>query len=94
MALAGVNTGVLSLILSNVTNAGVPGHEIDLELAGLVNGTHQHWAVPAVDVGDRLEVAIVDAADADRPAREDHDSTQFKEEAEREYYERLKAKYG
>jgi hypothetical protein len=89
---AGVESGVLSAVLSGVITPTAPP-ELSLEVAGLTGDTHMYWAEPKVRVGDHIDIRIVDADTVDAPVRERRESPEQMEQAERRYYERLKAKY-
>ncbi len=65
-----------------------------MDIGGLVAGTHLKWSEPRLQVGDRIEVRIVDAESPDAPMSEHRDSAEAIANAERAYYEFLKKKYG
>ena len=93
IALAGVPEGVLSIILSSLSRPPENSSELTLEIGGYVQETHLHWAQPSVSVGDRIEILVLDALEADPPIREHREPRAEREQAERQYYERLKQKY-
>jgi len=96
---AGVgDKGVLSAIVTWVlrTADGVPSpSELSLSVGGLAADAHLEWPAPRhLAVGDEVTVRIVEAAEADPPARERRDDPAFVAAQERKYFEHLKAKYG
>lgn len=93
VARAGVPGGVLTAILTAVHNPSGRSPELMLEIGGYVQETHLNWAQPPVRAGDRIEIRIVDAENADPPVHEHRESQAQREESERQYYERLKQKY-
>jgi hypothetical protein len=94
LALAGVgDRGVLTAILSWVSQPENNRAELMLELGGLTADEHKRWPDKSLAVGDHLEVIIVEAPWPDVPTIEPRAKARDEAE-ERRYYERLKAKYG
>jgi hypothetical protein len=93
VARAGVGEhGVLTAVLSWVSQPENNRSELILELGGLTGDEHKRWPDKSLSIGDQLEVVIVDARWPDVPVIERRDQA-YEETAERKYYERLKEKY-
>jgi hypothetical protein len=93
LALAAVDGGVLTAIVSSVYKDGATIPDSAVSIGGLSHGTHLDWGEKAVGIGDRIEIVLVEAERSDPPIRERHESETFNAQAERRYYERLKQKY-
>jgi len=92
VALAGVESGVLGAILSNVTEPEDPVEKAWLSVSGFVQNVHLDWADLALKVGDRLEITLVEG-EPDPPARERPEPVEGDEESYRRYSEQLKQKF-
>jgi hypothetical protein len=68
--------------------------DLSLQVGGLAKDAHLNWASPRkLKVGDKVVVTIVDTKKPDPPSRTKRDDAALVEASERQYYERLKAKY-
>jgi hypothetical protein len=99
LALAGVgNDGVLHAIVGWVHPEGRSLEEpadLDLSVGGLLDEAHLRWVEDRpLQVGDRVEVLVVEAEAPDEPTREARDDRALVEASERKTYERLRRKYG
>jgi hypothetical protein len=74
--------------------AGAAPEALSLDIGGLAQNAHLDWGARMLQVGDRVEIEVVEAAHADRPAGERRDDAALVQMSERKYYEHLKAKYG
>jgi len=96
IALAGVSgDGVLTATLWRRQFSDAEGAPADVgfDIGGLVGDAHLRWAKRELQVGDHLEIAVVEAEQCDVPAKEKRDDAALKEQVERRQYEHLKRKY-
>jgi hypothetical protein len=96
VAMAGVGeSGVMHAIVGWVSREGRPDDErpdLELRVGGLVADAHLEWVERPLQVGDRVEVIVVEGEPS--PAtREKRDDKALIEESERKTYQRLKRKY-
>jgi hypothetical protein len=95
---AGVgDVGVLTVVVSAVFRdpaAGRGESELSLEVGGLASGERRAWpGTDALAVGDEIVIRVVETTTPDAPERVSRTDPAFAEAREREYYERLRAKY-
>ena len=64
-----------------------PGEELRLHVGGLRNDTHMSWSDRSLEFGDRIEVVLAKAVEADAPATEKR-RDRTREEALRSDYEK------
>ena len=99
VALAGLGEdGVLNAIVGWVCQEGKSPAEpctLDLSVGGLDARAHLRWVEDRpLEVGDHVEVTIVDSDEPDSPRREARDDNALARVSERRYFEHLKKKYG
>jgi len=58
------------------------------------DGEHLRWLARALKVGDKVTISVLDKDTYDEPKRREPYIARVEEQHEREYYERLKKKYG
>jgi hypothetical protein len=94
VSFAGVDHGVLSTILTATRQPRADSCEVFLNVGGLVQHMHKDWAQTELQIGDRIEVLLLEG-EPDPPMRERKEDEALRDnaEAERRYYERLKQKY-
>ena len=68
VAFAGVESGVLSAILTNITEPEDPTEKAWLNVGDFVQNTHLDWATLTLQIGG-LEITLVEG-EPDPPARE------------------------
>jgi hypothetical protein len=72
--------------------------EIELRIGGLLQSQssgkeHVDWLQRALRVGDRIVLTVADSREVDPPAQRTREDPEFTETMEREYYQRLKARF-
>ena len=104
------DVGVVSLIASRVRRAAVdpasgrpiPGQveeELTLDVGGLEHDpdgapVNVRWLRQSLEVGQRIILTVVDAAEADSPEHRERQDPAWTQQRKREYYERLKREFG
>jgi hypothetical protein len=90
-------TGVLNAMVTWVSRSA-PGvlepSDLRVQVGGLNGGEQMEWAVPRnLQIGDEVFIKVVITEAPDPPTRTQRDDRALVEAEERNYYERLKAKY-
>lgn len=71
--------------------------EIDVRVGGMFahqsGNEHVEWLQRELRVGDRILVTVTDSSDVDPPTHRRSEDPELMEKMEREYYERLKARF-
>ena len=85
---------VLSAILSYVSAR----NELELSVGGLIASEalpieNVSWLDRDLEIGDRIVLTIVDAHELDAPVSRTQEDPALREQQERRYYERLKARF-
>ena len=89
----GVLTAAVTWVYREAPGVSEPS-ELRLEVGGLSQDSHLRWPAPRLlNVGDEVNIRIVETNEADPPARIEREDRAFVESEERKYYERLKLKY-
>jgi hypothetical protein len=70
-----------------------PSAQAGLAVGGLSKGIHRQWPGRALKAGDRVTIAVAAARTFDRPAREEPQDPQRREQQERRYYQVLKRRF-
>jgi hypothetical protein len=91
---AGVgDDGVVTTIVTWV-GGGPRGTKIDLHIGGLGNHENLLWANRDLQVGDVVQVRVVDVETPDEPFKREREAPALVERDRRRYYEELKKEYG
>ncbi|MGB3639780.1 MAG: hypothetical protein WBA07_01510 [Rivularia sp. (in: cyanobacteria)] len=92
--------GSLSAITSWLKRTdGTSEEEMKLNVGGLTedsegNNIFLKWIIDrSLEVGDELNIKIVQASEVDKPISEKREEANFIEEQQRRYYEKLKQKF-
>jgi hypothetical protein len=72
--------------------------EIEVRVGGLIadqssGKEHVEWLQRELRVGDRILLTVTDSSDVDPPAHRRSEDPELAKKMEREYYERLKARF-
>jgi predicted RNA-binding protein with RPS1 domain len=83
---------------SDKLTEGEHEEELDLNVAGLTydcEGNHVYlkWINRTLEVGDEINIKIVQTSEVDKPISQEIEQADFIEEQQRKYYEKLKQKY-
>ncbi|MFY9611388.1 MAG: hypothetical protein WAU45_22600 [Blastocatellia bacterium] len=95
VCLAGVENGVLTAMLSWVSCSG----ELILDVGGLEAGGDEggqqlRWLNEQLEPGATVSIRVLETLTADAPLSREPQDPEFAARHEREYYERLRKKYG
>jgi hypothetical protein len=105
---AGVSAGVMTAVLSWVggrkhdeeaARRGVEHRDLTLHVGGLLAegneaGQHLKWRDDQLKRGDSVLIRVVDADTVDTPTSTEPQDPELAEKQERDFYERLREKYG
>ena len=85
---------VLTAIVTYVASR----QEIELRVDGLFaressGNEHAEWQVRQLRVGDRIVLTVTDSGEVNPPARRTREDPGLAEQTQRQYYERLKARF-
>ena len=85
-------------VLSVIVSYAASTHEIELAIGGLIAPDsspreHVEWLQRELKVGDRIVLTVVETGEPDPPARRTREDPGLAEQRERQYYERLKARF-
>jgi len=85
-----VLTAMVTYVASN--------QEIEVRVGGLFASQspgkeHVEWLQRQLQVGDRIVLTVTDSREVDPPAHRTQEAPDFAEQMERNYYERLKARF-
>lgn len=83
---------------SDKLTEGEHEEELDLNVAGLTydsegNNVFLKWINRTLEVGDEINLKIVQTSEVDKPISKEIEQADFIEEQQRKYYEKLKQKY-
>jgi hypothetical protein len=83
---------------SDKLTGGEHEEELDFNVAGLAydsQGNHVYlkWINSSLEVGDEINIKIVQTSEVDKPISQEIEQADFIEEQQRKYYEKLKQKY-
>ena len=85
-------------VLSAIVSYVIARNELELSVGGLIASESQpkenvSWLERELEIGDRIVLTIVDAHELDAPVSRTQEDPQLREQQERRYYERLKARF-
>jgi hypothetical protein len=89
--------GVLTALVTWVSRASAGEdqrpEELFLQVGGLSGDTHLSWPSPPLQVGDCVQVRVLETSRPDEPTDRTSADRAFVEAQRRKHYERLKAEY-
>ncbi|MEM6751559.1 MAG: hypothetical protein AAF630_01005 [Cyanobacteria bacterium P01_C01_bin.38] len=83
---------------SDKLTGGEQSEELNLNVAELTydsegNNFYLRWINSTLEVGDEINIKIVQTSEVDKPISQELEQADFIEEQQRKYYEKLKQKY-